>query len=158
SKDKDFLVARRRVRATSDANAWDARFDFIRPIGEDNFNSLIFRCARQAAEFIVPDGVTGRGQRQGVNLSNGLAKFTIFRGDHEHSLRFGINQTRSFSFVDVPPTTDPSLTLSVITVGNTVEVANLPGDPATVPVATLGGLVRGSARGFDQTPISFNAS
>jgi hypothetical protein len=158
SKDKDFLVARRRVRATSDANAWDARFDQTIPVGDGYFNSLTLRFTRQAADFIVPDGVTGRRQRQGVTLSSGLVQFNMYRGDHEHHLRFGVNQTRSFSFVEVPPTTDPSLTLSLITVGNTVDVSNLPGNPATVPVATLGGLVRGSARGFDQTPTSFNAS
>lgn len=158
SKDKDFLIARRRVRATSDANAFDGRFDIARQVGETFYNSLELRFTRQAADFTVPDGVTGRRQRQAVNLSNGLVKFTMNRGDHEHSFRFGINQTRSSSFVDVPPTTDPGLTLSLITVGNTVDVANLPGNPPNVPVAALGGLVRGSARGFDQTPTSFNAS
>jgi hypothetical protein len=157
SKNPDFLVARRRVRSSSDANAWDARFDVARILGDD-YAFLTLRFTHQEADFVLPDGVTGRNQRQGLTLTNGLAKLTLLRLTHEHSLKFGITQTRSHSFVEVPPATDPTLLFSAISVGGTVQVSNLPGDPAAVSIATLGGLVRNTARGIDQTPISFNPS
>ena len=155
SKNNDFLVARRHVRTSSDGNAWDGRLDFNGITGVPS-DSLTFRFTRQAAQFLVPDGVTGRQQRQGFVLANGVAALTLMRLEYEHYFRFGINQTRSYSFVGLLPSTDQSLAQSLITVGNTVDVSGLPGDPSSVPVAALGGLIRNAGRGFDQTPISFN--
>jgi hypothetical protein len=159
----NFLVARRRVRSSGDGNAWDARLDVAgvaRAVtGVNDFVADLFtlRFTRQAAQFLVPDGVTGRAQRQGVVLAHGVARLAFGKGNFSHELKFGINESRSYSLVDLPTTTDPRLAQSLVTVGGSVGVSNLPGNPATVPGAALGGLVRGSGRGFEQTPVSFTA-
>ena len=155
SKDNNFLVARRHVGTTGDGNAWDGRLDFNGITGF-NSDSLTLRFTRQAATFLLPDGVTGRQQRQGFVLANGVVALTLLRLEYEHYFRFGINQTRSFSFVDLLPSTNQSLAQSLITVGSAIDVSGLPGDPTSVPVAALGGLIRNAGRGFNQTPISFN--
>ncbi len=158
SKNPDFLVARRRARASGDANAWDARLDLPGVTGFER-DALSFRFTRQAAEFFVPDGVTGRRQRQGVVLASALANLTMGRNRYLHTFKFGFNETRSYSDVELPPSSDPRLAQSLITVGGAVNVSNLPGDPQTVSGAALGGLLKatGAGRGFYQTPVSFTA-
>ena len=155
SKNDAFLIAKRRVRTTGDGNAWDARFDFPGVLGFPDAG-LSLRFTRQAAEFLLPDGVTGRQQRQGFVLANGVAILNISKPSHVHYFKFGISQTPSYSFVELLPSTDQSLSQALITVGSTVDVSGLPGDPSSIPVAALGGLIRNAGRGFDQTPISFN--
>lgn len=156
SDDPNYLVARRRVRARGDGNAWDARLDLAGITGRAP-DTLSLRFTRQDAEFLVPDGVTGRSQRQGVVLAHGLARLSLRTESYNHNFQFGFNQTRSHTFVDSLPGADPRLAQSLITVGGSVPVSNLPGDPATVPGAALGGMLRGAGRGFDQSPVSFNA-
>jgi len=157
--DASYRVARRRVRASGDSNAWAARLEMAGLKWLPESHTLNLRFTRQAAEFIAPDGVTGRRQRQGVVLANGLARLEMATDNSAHTLKFGFNQTHSHTFVEGVPTADPRLAQTLVTVGSTVGVSalGLPGSPPTVPVASLGGMLRGTGRGFDQTPISFNA-
>ena len=157
SANSDFLVARRRVRSSSGANAWNTRLDLTGLTGR-HLNELNFRATRQAAEFLLPDGVTGRRQRQSVVLANALAKLTFVSGRYAQYLRFGLNETGSDINLELPSSTDPSLSQSLITIGGTVPVSNLPGNPSTVPNAALGGLIKGVGRGFNQKAISLVAA
>ena len=157
SGNSDFIVARRRVRSSSGANAWDTRLDLSGLTGR-HLNSLNLRLTRQAADFFVPDGVTGRRQRQRVVPANGLAKLTFVSGTYAHYLKFGFNETGSHLNLELPPSTDPSVAQSLITIGGTVPVSNLPGNPSAVPTAALGGLIKGAGRGFNQTPVSLIAA
>jgi Carboxypeptidase regulatory-like domain len=155
SQDSNYLVARRRARASGDGNAWDARLDLPRVTGRHS-DSLTLRFTRQAAQFFVPDGVTGRRQRQRVVLANGLATFTLrMKEVYLHTFKFGVSESRSHVGIDLPPTTDPGLSQSLLTVGGTVNASNLPGGLPSVPTAALGGLTKSNGRGFGQTPVSF---
>lgn len=154
SEDSNFLVARRRVRASGDANAWDTRLDLTGVTGR-GLDTLNLRFTRQGAEFFMPDGVTGRRQRQGLVFTTALAKLAFRTEAYQHTLKFGINETRSNVDVELLPSADPTLSQSLITVGGTVNVSNLPGDPPTVPGAALGGLLKGGGRGFNQKPVSY---
>jgi hypothetical protein len=150
SLNPDFLVARRRARSASGSNAWDARLDV--KLSPRNF--LTFRLTRQSAETNVPDGVTGRRQRQRLILMNALAKLTLRRGDYTHVLKIGFNQPRVRVNTEVASTTDQSLLRSAITVGGSVNTVGLPLLNQSVPMASLGGLVKNIGRGFDLNPTA----
>jgi hypothetical protein len=191
SLNPDFVVARRRTRTTVEANAFDARFDYFLfrpekserkcPYGASpkDCSVLTFRLTHQTAENHVPDGVTGRSQRQRITFSNGLvgwkratqtkpinSEFANKRGPKEfgHQFRFGFNTARARVVAETLPSTAADLSQSLITTGGTVQVTGLPlnplpaGVPVTVPVATLGGLVRGQGRGLDLRPTTYSAS
>lgn len=163
----DFLVASRRGRTTSASNAWDARIDFLPFINAKDASgevvpkaadALIFRFTRQAGEAVLPDGVTGRLQRQRVLFANTLVKFRLFTTNSVHEFKFGLNETRGHADTEIPSSTAPALSLSLVTVSGTVNAAGLPGGSQSVPVATLGGLVKGVGRGFDLTPYSLTVA
>lgn len=156
SENPDFLIARRRVRVSGDANALDARLDLTGVTGRDR-DTLNLRFTRQGAEFFMPDGVTGRRQRQRIVLANALASLALRTESYQHTLKFGINETRSLVAVELLPSTDPMLSQSLITVSKEINVSNLPGDLPAVPTAALGGLLKSGGRGFNQKPISFTA-
>jgi hypothetical protein len=73
-----------------------------------------------------------------------------------HNLRFGFNETRARVDVVSGPTTNPELSGSLITLGGTVKTIGLPGAPLTVPVATIGGLIKGPSRGLELEPSSYS--
>ena len=155
SSNADFLVARRRVKTTVNANAFNGRFEFLPYAGKvaaDDHRSatlLVFRYTRQGSENLLPDGVTGRRQRQNILFNNLLASLKRKSSDSTtHTFRFGLNQTRARVNVETPSETSPSLSESVISLSGTVAPVGLVGQPATLPVATLGGLVKGIGRGF----------
>lgn len=188
SLNPDFVVARRRARTTIESNAWDARIDY-RPFypgvnapaeEQDSVEArrqVSFRIMRQTAETHVPDGVTGRSQRQRFNFMNGVVALTWVtslkdtpsqfeqkrrRKDFSHQLRFGFNQTNARMNAETPSTTATDLAQSLITTAGTVPVTGLPLTPLpegvnpTIPVATLGGLISGSGRGLDLRPMSYS--
>lgn len=190
SLNSDFVVARRRTRTTVESNAWDARLDFYpyRPKGggvcpntdaPKECSPLNFRFTHQTAENHVPDGVTGRSQRQRFFFVNALAGWRLLthtkkvRNELEakrrtnefgHHFRFGFNLTRAHMDTETVAPTSSDLAQSLIAVGGTGAVAGLPLPPAlpdqprTIPVAALGGLIRGTGRGLDLKPISYSAS
>jgi len=159
SLNPDFVVARRRNRITAASNAWDARVDHVLPTKLSTSGALTFRYIRQSAENVVPDGVTGRRQRQEILFSNALSSVTWPSSDKTtHTIRLGFNRTRANVAVELPPQTSTALAQSLISTGSTVNVTGLPGQPATVPIATLGGLIKNTGRGFTIEPTSYSAS
>lgn len=169
SLNPNFLVARRRLRTSSEANAWNLRLDFLpfAVVGDKSTeeqdakvnDQITFRFTRQAAEVIMPDGVTGRQQRQRIVFANSLLRAKHFTENFIHDFKIGFNETRGMVDVQTIPQTRPELSQALITVGGTVGVTGLPGNPSTVPVATLGGLIRGTTgRGFNLTPYSISAA
>lgn len=167
SRNPDFIVATRRVRAVSESNAWNIRLDWLPfvdapadPVGNTPraANDLfVFRFTRQAADTLLPDGVTGRLQRQRVLFANALAKADLFTENYTHVLRFGLNQVRAQADTSIPVTPDPALPQSLINLSGTVTAAGL-GSLTAVPVATLGGLVKNVGRGYDLRPNTFNVA
>jgi hypothetical protein len=178
SLNPDFVVARRRARTEIESNAWDVRLDYFpfgpapsrRPAGSagsaHSRSPLTFRFTHQTAENQVPDGVTGRSQRQRFFFANGLVGFRLVDNtrpvpgkdpkEYGHHFRFGFNLTRAhMDTLSVAPN-GSDLAQSLVTTGSAVKVAGLPGQPATVPVATLGGLIRGTGRGLDLKPVSYS--
>jgi Carboxypeptidase regulatory-like domain len=135
------------------------------------------RFTHQTADNDVPDGVTGRRQLQEFNFTNILVGFRYvtrtkrFRSeiplkstDKEfgHNFRFGFNRTQARMTTALPPSTGFDLSQSLISISGTVNTEGLPiaappdGQPATIPVATLGGLAAGSSRGLDLKPTSYS--
>lgn len=167
SGNPDFIVARRRARTTSESNAFDFRLDWLpfalapttagvaaidpKPAIADTF---IFRFTRQAADTLVPDGVTGRLQRQRILFVNALARAELFTKNYTHSIKVGFNQTRAHVDTALPLDGQATLPQALITIGGSVSATGLPGGLTSVPVATLGGFAKGSGRGFDLTPYS----
>ena len=203
SLNSDFEVARRRTRTTAESNAFDIRLDYrpLRPLVNrdkcpypdqrraanptSDFDParakecslLTLRFTRQAAENFVPDGVTGRTQRQRFLFVNGLVgwkmatrtkhvfdEFSPKDKEFGHQFRFGFNLTRAQLGTELPTSTGAVLSQSLVVVGGTVPVRGLSlppvptGVPLTVPNASLGSLVRGSGRGFDFKPLTYSAS
>jgi len=155
SLNPDFLVARRRARESVGSDTWDVRLD-VKPTSR---LTPIFRYTRLAARNLVPDGVTGRRQRQDVLFNNALAQLIVSGTNVVHDIKFGLNQTGARVAVELPPALPTPLTQSLLTVGGTVNVTGVPGGAQTVPVATLGGLVKGSVgHGFRLHPTSYNLS
>ncbi|MEO8434289.1 MAG: carboxypeptidase-like regulatory domain-containing protein [Pyrinomonadaceae bacterium] len=154
----DFKVARRRGRSRSESNSWDARLDVPDVTGRRN-DSLSFRVTRQAAEFSIPDGVTGRSLRQRFVLASGVANLTVRQRTNEHKFKFGLSAARANIVTEVLSSMDQGLLQSLITVGVPVPVSNLPGgQSAILPTAALGGLSRSiNGRGSKQTPVTFIA-
>jgi len=189
SLDANFLVARRRTRATAESNAWDVRLDYFafRPSagGEcpnharpKECSPLTFRFTHQTAENQVPDGVTGRSQRQRFFFVNALVGWRLMTHtkpvrnelerkrstkDFGHNFRLGFNLMRAHMDTETIAPTSSDLAQSLITIGGTVPVTGLPLPPAlpqqprSIPIATLGGLIRGTGRGLDLKPTSYSA-
>lgn len=166
SLNPDFLVARRRLRTNVAANTADARLDFRPFFGEkDDENkptlksssAFTLRFTRLAAQNLVPEGVTGRRQRQTLVFANAVANLLWVTEESTQNFKFGLNQTRAHVDVETPAGPGPSLASSLFTVGGTIKTARLPGHLATVPAASLGGLVRGLGRGYNLKPVSFIA-
>jgi hypothetical protein len=189
SLNQDFILARRRARTTADSDAANIRLDYFPyktsgaecpqlPVKE--CSQLTVRFTHQTAENNVPDGVTGRSQRQRFVFANGLAGFRLVTHTKEipgppdpkppkprdfgHNFRFGFNLTRAHVDVLPGPLTGNDLSHSLITIDGTVGTDDLPLAPApagqlpTVPIATLGGLIKGGVgRGFDLKPLSYSA-
>jgi hypothetical protein len=189
SLNQDFILARRRARTTADSDAANIRLDYFPyktsdadcpqlPVKE--CSQLTVRFTHQTAENNVPDGVTGRSQRQRFVFANGLAGFRLVTHTKElpgpldatkpkprdfgHNFRFGFNLTRAHVDVLPGPLTGNDLSHSLITIDGNVGTDDLPLAPApagqlpTVPIATLGGLIRGGVgRGLDLKPISYSA-
>lgn len=163
----DFVVARRRARTTSASNAFDFRFDWLpfvsaptttdvaaanpNPKASDTF---VFRFTRQTADTLVPDGVTGRLQRQRILFANALARAELFTKNYTHSIKVGFNQTRAHVDTELPTDNSATLPQALITIGGSVSATGLPGGLTSVPIATLGGSAKGTGRGFDLTPYS----
>ncbi|MDQ3802626.1 MAG: carboxypeptidase-like regulatory domain-containing protein [Acidobacteriota bacterium] len=178
SLNPDFVVARRRTRTEVESNAWDVRLDYfpfgpapsLGPAGAPakSRSPLTLRFTRQTAENQVPDGVTGRSQRQRFVFANALVGFRLVDNtrpvsgkppkEYGHHFRFGFNLTRVHVDTESVPPASSDLAQSLVTTGGTVNVTGLPGQPQTVPVATLGGLIRGVGRGFDLKPVSYSAA
>jgi hypothetical protein len=165
SLNPDFLVARRHAHTSSKANAFDVRFDWtpsagaivagtsdLAPRAED---VITFRVTHQMSDALLPDGITGRNQRQRLDLTHVVASMHLRTQNYSHDFRFGINRTRGRIDVELSPETATDLSRSLITLAGTVNTAGLPGDIPSVPVATLGGLVKGVGRGFDLNPVSY---
>jgi len=152
SLDSNFLVARRRVRASADADNFNVRLD---PFISKKLGTT-FRFTRLNAENVVPDGVTGREQRQRVFFNNALAEFKFSnRVDFVHDIRLSLNQTAARVRTDVPTVSGFDLSRSLITTGGSPAVQGLPGQPATLSIASLGGFNKGNLR---MSPISYNVS
>jgi hypothetical protein len=165
SQNADFLTARRVLRSVSDADSFDARFDVARVqlSANTSLDSFYVRFTDHSARFLVPDGITGRRQKQSLSLASAVAGLTLLNGlNTRHQVTIGFNQNRSGIDIDSPYSTFPELSQSLITVGSTIPVKGLPGQldiiPSTIPTASLGGLNKTIGRGFKQKPISFNAS
>jgi hypothetical protein len=94
-----------------------------------------------------------------TSFANGLLGAKLFSKNYIHDFKLGFNETRGLVNTQIDAQTRPELSQSLITVGGTVGVTGLPGGPSTVPVATLGGLIKGTTgRGFDLTPYSISAT
>jgi hypothetical protein len=167
SLNPDFLVARRRVRSTVNANAFDIRFEH-NPFTIEDPNGqavpkltdfLTIRFTRQGAESVIPDGVTGRHQRQNILFNNLLVSFQFDTNLRTtHIIRYGLNATRARVVNEIPPESDPSLASSLITTSGTVAVTGLPGNTSSVGIASLGTVIRGAGRGFRIAPNSSSLS
>ena len=168
SLNPDFLVARRRVRTESTADSFDLRLDYTpfggatvggtsnaAPKAED---SMTLRLTHQGSDARVPDGVTGRLQRQRLDLTYFLFSTHLRTQNYSHDFRFGANRTRGRVAVELPAGTPTDLSRSLITLAGTVNTTGLPGGTPSVPLATLGGLAKGVGRGFDLNPLTFIAS
>ena len=161
SSNNDFLLARRRVKTTINANAFNGRFEFLPFTGSDlkAVSLLTLRYTRQGTENLLPDGVTGRKQRQNILFNNLLASYYFRSSDvTSHTISFGLNQTRARVNVETPSETNPSLAESLISLSGTVSAVGVLGQPPTIPVATLGGLAKGVGRGFRNENLSLSAT
>jgi Carboxypeptidase regulatory-like domain len=168
SQNPDFLVARRRTRTSVNANAFDMRFEyspFIKakdPDGNIAVKAADFftlRFTRQGTENLVPDGVTGRRQRQNILFNNLAASFQFLTSViTTHIVRFGVNAARAKVGVEIPPESDALLATAAINTTGNVSAVGLPGELQTVPVATLGSLAKGIGRGFRFAPTSYGLS
>jgi hypothetical protein len=167
SLNSDYLIAKRRGRIESESNAFNFRIEF-KPFANTGStptsaaeskqwhdDTFTLRFTRQSGEAFVPDGVTGRLQRQDLLFINALAKAKLSRGDYEHTIKFGVNRTRGKIAVENPPSFGQNLAQSLVTISGSVNTAGLPEGLLSVPVATLGGLVKGVGRGFDLDPTSY---
>jgi hypothetical protein len=152
SLNPDFVVARRRAQTRVSANSWNGRLDW----SPSSSKSLAFRFTRQASNGLVPDGVTGRFQDQKIVFNNASARFTTVTRKVIQDVAFGLNYTGGRASSEVLPTTAASLSSALITLGRRVQTTGLPGNPATVPIATLGSLIKGLGRGSDLKPTSLN--
>lgn len=150
SLNPDFEVARRRLHATARSDSWDARLDLT------HSSKLVpkFRFTRLAAENVVPDGVTGRVQRQRVVFRNALAQLTLGTDEAVHSFSANLNQTAVRVGTELPQATGLDLSDSLITTGGTVTAQGIPTQSPSV--ATLGGFGKGS--GLRLSPTSYNFS
>jgi hypothetical protein len=167
SQDPNFLVAQRRVRTVSESDAWNIRLDWLpfvdAPAGITGATPLkaqdrfAFRFTRQEADTLLPDGVTGRLQRQRVLFANGMVKADLLSKNYTHVLTFGLNHVRAQAEASIPITPDPALPQSLINVSGTVRATGL-GSITAVPVATLGGLIKNVGRGYDLTPRTYTAT
>jgi hypothetical protein len=164
SQNADFVAARRVLRSVSDADSFDIRFDAARlKLSSNTPMDFYARFTDHSARFLVPDGITGRRQKQSLSLVSGVAGLTLLRGDNtRHQFRIGFNQNRSGIDFDSPYSSVPELSQSLITVGSSIPVKGLPGQldsiPTTIPTASIGGLNKTIGRGFKQKPISFITS
>lgn len=154
SLNPDFQIGRRQARTSVDANAWNTRLD-IKPASLNNLN---LRYTRQAAENIVPDGVTGRLQRQHLRFNHAVAHLAFGSESTTNDVRLGFNETRGSIDVEAPAAAIPHLSQALITTGGTVKASGLPGAPSTVAVATIGALVKNVGRGFSLKPNSASLS
>jgi hypothetical protein len=157
TNNNDFLLARRRVKTTVNANAFNGRFEYLPFIGSDfkAANTLAVRYTRQGVENLVPDGVTGRKQRQNILFNNLMTSYYFKSSDStSHTIWFGLNQTRARVNVETLAETNPSLAESMISLSGNVSPVGVIGLPPTIPVATLGGLVKGVGRGFRHENLS----
>jgi hypothetical protein len=161
--DANFIVARRRARATSEANAFDARLDIVRfpDVVPDSKNpsedGLLLRFTRQTADFIVPDGITGRQQLQRLLFLNTLAKVRWTSGRLIHEFKSGLNLSRGSMDVESAASSMLDQTTSLVTIGGTIKTKGLPLLPGfdSLPVASLGGQVKDGGSGFNLNPYSF---
>jgi hypothetical protein len=158
SLDANFLLAKRRGRSSVEADSFNIRADSRHENGQSSVDRWVFRFTRQTATNILPDGVTGRIQRQSIEFNNLLAGWTRTVGFAFHEFRFGLNQTaphvESQNVMPVPP----ALFQSLISTNGTVPVAGLPDGRTRVFIASLGNLLKGGSRGFDLNPRALSAS
>ena len=168
SQNPDFLIARRRARTTVNSNAFDLRYEYrpfvdAKVVDDDGAVSpapratdvLTLRYTRQGTENLVPDGVTGRQQRQNILFNNLLAGLTFMTSENTtHWIRFGLNAVRARLATELPPGVDPSLSASFLTVSGTVSATGLPVN--SVSIASLGTVMKGIGRGFRLAPVSYN--
>jgi hypothetical protein len=152
SLNTDFVVAKRRAQTHVDANSWNGRLDWSMSASK----SLAFRYTRQASDGLVPDGVTGRQQDQGIVFNNASARFTSLTSKIIQNVAFGLNYTGGRATSEIFPSTAATLASALIAVGGTVKTFGLPGNPTTVPVATLGNFIKGLGRGSNLKPTSLN--
>lgn len=168
SKDDNFLIASRRAHTSVNSNAFDLRYEYrpfvdARVIDPDGSVSpaprtadvLTLRYTRQGTENLVPEGVTGRRQRQNILFNNLLAGFKFLTSENTtHNIRFGLNGVRAKLAAELPPGADPSLSASLLNVSGTVSTKDLPVN--SVSIASLGGLIKGIGRGFRLAPVSYS--
>jgi hypothetical protein len=164
SQNPDFLIARRRARTSVNSNAFDVRYEFSPFIRAKDCEGnpalraadrLIVRYTRQGTENFVPDGVTGRRQRQNILFDNLLAGFRFLSTPvTTHDIRFGLNAVRAKMRPEAAPQTDPSLSEASVSLSGTVGAVGLPGELTAVPIATIGTLIKGVGRGFRFAPVS----
>lgn len=154
SLNPDFQIGRRRGRTSVDADSAGGRID----TKTSSTTMLTTRFTRQEARNLAPDGITARQQRQHILFTNGLVDFLVAKASSQHDFKLGYNDTRGSVNVETPANAGVDLSRSLITTGGTVGVSGLPGAPLSVPVATLGGLVKGVGRGFNLKPASTSIS
>ena len=165
SVNPDFAVARRRNRTTVASNAINLRYDYYpftgakdpqgNPLPKSN-DVFTLRFTHQAAENVVPDGVTGRQQRQQVNFTNVLANLLLATSGSTHNLKFGLNRIHANVNIENSTRLDAALTEALLTIGGSVKTLGLPSQVNSVPIATLGGLMKSPGRGFTLNPLSFS--
>jgi hypothetical protein len=173
SQNPDFTIVRRRALTSANSNAGDVRFDYYPHSGAttngapapNSGDVLTSRITLQRAENFVADGVTGRRQRQTVTFLNGVVSWHRVKTNRPapnngldefgHNFRFGFNLVMGQIAVEKGSATESDLSQSLISLGSSVGVVGLPGTVTTVPIATLGGLLKGAGRGSTVRPNSY---
>lgn len=147
-----FEVVRRRSPITVKANSDNIRLD--QPFGS---TILRLRNTIQSSTAFVPDGVTGRQQRQKLLLNNFFASLEVPGANTPHFFSFGINSTRVRVNSENPVALSPELTQSSVNLSGAILTKGLPGI-VSVPVASIGTLIKGTGRGFDLDPKVYSLS
>lgn len=142
-----FAVVQRRGRTSVDANALDIRFD--RTLSQTT--EIALKYTPQMATNFIPDGITGRRQTQKLTFHNFMASLRYANKSVDSTIRFGLNNTKVRVNSENPIALSPDLSQAVVNLSGTVKTIGLAGI-STVPVATIGALIKGTGRGYDLDP------
>lgn len=150
-----FAVAQRRGLTSVEGNAFDVRFDQTFSQTPSTLKLLTLRYTPQSATNFVPDGITGRRQRQKLSFNNFLASFRLETEKFVNTIKFGLNSTKVRIDSENTEPLPQQLERGLVNLGGSVRTAGLTG-LSSVPVATLGSLIKGIGRGFDLDPKAFS--